>query len=71
MNQSPSNNLQIEHGVQVEHGVRAAQGWFELGLAAEAEADAKIRPPMENLKAEVTGGVDTVALPAEGGTGVH
>ena len=33
MNESLSNNL------QVEHGVRAAQGWFELGLAAEAEAE--------------------------------
>lgn len=33
VNETPSNNP------QVEHGVRAAQGWFELGLAAEAEAE--------------------------------
>ncbi len=33
MNESPSNNP------QAEHGVRAAQGWFELGLSAEAEVE--------------------------------
>lgn len=33
MSQNPTNDP------RVEHGVRAAQGWFELGLAAEAEAE--------------------------------
>ena len=53
MNQSPSNNLQIEHGIQVEHGVRAAQGWFELGLAAEAEAEIARLPGPAQILPEV------------------
>ena len=38
MNESLSNNL------QADHGIRAAQGWFELGLSAEAEAEIAAAP---------------------------
>jgi len=47
VNDSLSNNL------QVEHGVRAAQGWFELGLAAEAEAEISRLPAPAQLLPEV------------------
>jgi dihydropteroate synthase len=37
----------------VEHGVRAAQGWFELGLAAEAEAEIARLPGLAQRLPEV------------------
>lgn len=44
VNETPSNDP------RVEHGVRAAQGWFELGLAAEAEAEiARLPGPTQRL----------------------
>jgi len=38
---------------QVEHGFRAAQGWFELGLAEEAEAEISRLPPGVQCQPEV------------------
>jgi tetratricopeptide (TPR) repeat protein len=47
VNESLSNNL------QAEHGVRAAQGWFERGLSAEAEAEIARLPETLQLQPEV------------------
>jgi tetratricopeptide (TPR) repeat protein len=38
---------------KVEHGVRAAQGWFELGLPAEAEAEIALLPEATQRQPEV------------------